>query len=93
MCWAKGQCSPIHNHSGSWCGIRVLSGVANEIRFAEGFFSLLPVSQQSFEPGSITVARDDDIHCVANFNDAPLVTLHCYAPPLENMEIFQVKSV
>jgi cysteine dioxygenase len=92
MCWAKGQCSPIHNHSSSWCGIRVLSAIASEIRFTEGSFdgSLLPVSQGTYEPGSITVARDDDIHCVANFHDAPLITLHCHAPPLEMMDTFHV---
>ena len=33
LCWRSGQRSPIHDHSGSICGVRVLSGLAIETRF------------------------------------------------------------
>jgi cysteine dioxygenase len=33
MCWRSGQLSPIHNHKGSACCIRVISGQATEIAY------------------------------------------------------------
>src|SRR5262245_21418956 len=34
LCWRSGQRSPIHDHRGSSCAVRVLSGVATESLFA-----------------------------------------------------------
>ena len=34
LCWRNGQRSPIHNHRGSRCGVKVLRGVATETTFA-----------------------------------------------------------
>ena len=34
LCWRNGQRSPIHNHRGSNCGVKVLRGVATETTFA-----------------------------------------------------------
>src|SRR6516164_5860199 len=33
LCWKNGQRSPIHDHAGSNCCVRVLSGVLTETRF------------------------------------------------------------
>ncbi len=33
LCWENGQRSPIHDHTGSTCGVRVLRGVATETAF------------------------------------------------------------
>src|SRR6266478_4207168 len=34
LCWRNGQRSPIHDHAGSSCGVRVLHGTLTETRFA-----------------------------------------------------------
>src|SRR5215203_5640361 len=34
LCWKNGQRSPIHDHAGSTCGVRVLRGVMTETTFA-----------------------------------------------------------
>src|SRR6267142_1474242 len=34
LCWQSGQRSPIHDHSGSSCGVKVIRGVATETTFA-----------------------------------------------------------
>ncbi len=34
LCWKNGQRSPIHDHAGSTCGVRVLRGVLTETTFA-----------------------------------------------------------
>src|SRR5690349_4478254 len=33
LCWRNGQRSPIHNHRGSACGVKVLRGAATETLF------------------------------------------------------------
>src|SRR5262245_65673580 len=33
LCWKNGQRSPIHDHTGSSCGVRVLRGVLTETAF------------------------------------------------------------
>ena len=33
ICWREGQSSPIHDHFGSACGVRVVDGVATETLF------------------------------------------------------------
>src|SRR5262245_27333623 len=33
LCWRSGQRSPIHDHRGSSCGVRVLKGAATETVF------------------------------------------------------------
>jgi cysteine dioxygenase len=60
LCWKNGQRSPIHDHLGSSCAVRILRGAATETLF------------------------DTDIHQVSNLqaDDADLVTLHIYSPPL-----------
>src|SRR5262245_7986189 len=34
LCWKNGQRSPIHDHAGSSCGVRVLRGTMTETTFA-----------------------------------------------------------
>src|SRR6185436_5550525 len=34
LCWQSGQRSPIHDHTGSSCGVKVIQGVATETIFA-----------------------------------------------------------
>src|SRR6516165_5941366 len=34
LCWKNGQRSPIHDHTGSSCGVRVLRGTATVTDFA-----------------------------------------------------------
>ena len=85
LCWKNGQRSPIHDHRGSACGVRVLRGVATETIFkrdAEGM--LQPDTSSELSSGGVIGSFDSDIHEVSNLQpgDADLVTLHVYSPPL-----------
>jgi cysteine dioxygenase len=87
LCWTNGQCSPIHDHAGSSCGVRVLRGVLTETSFAfdpEGRFDA--VGSRDLAAGTVCGSQDGDLHQVANLqdNDADLVTLHVYSPPLRS---------
>jgi len=85
LCWRSGQRSPIHDHRGSACGVRVLSGEATETIFEmtdEGH--VFPVRTRKLGEGFICATQDSDIHQLSNLqsNKADLVTLHIYSPPL-----------
>src|SRR5437867_6547238 len=88
LCWRNGQQSPIHDHRGSACAVRVLSGQATETVFEmtdEG--RLFEVQERKLAPGFMCATQDLDIHRLSNVqgNGADLVTLHLYSPPLLTM--------
>lgn len=93
LCWRNGQRSPIHNHAGSSCGVRVLRGMMTETQF-----QLAPnghvkaIVSHDFVAGSVIGSEDRDIHQVSNLQagDADLVTLHVYSPPLFQMETYSI---
>ena len=88
LCWRNGQRSPIHNHRGSACGVKVLRGTATETAFERAPNGLVvPTGSRDLPTGYLCGSVDDDIHQVSNLQagDADLVTLHVYAPPLTRM--------
>jgi cysteine dioxygenase len=85
LCWRSGQRSPIHDHAGSACGVRIIEGTATETRFARSPCGrLVPEASRCLGAGSVCVAHDDDIHQMGDL--APPghdpITLHVYSPPL-----------
>jgi len=95
LCWKNGQRSPIHNHRGSACGVKVLRGVATETAFTRAPNGLVvPTGSRELAAGYICGSYDEDIHQVSNLQagGADLVTLHIYAPPLLRMDMFSLDS-
>ena len=85
LCWLNGQRSPIHDHRGSACGVRVIKGEATETVFEmteEGH--VFPVRTRKAPEGFICATQDLDIHQISNLQsgNAELITLHIYSPPL-----------
>jgi cysteine dioxygenase len=96
LCWKNGQRSPIHDHAGSVCALRVLRGTLTETLFeftpnghVKATFS------RDFLPGSVVASQDDDLHQVSNLQagSADLVTLHVYAPPLRQMGTYSLTGL
>ncbi len=88
LCWRNGQRSPIHDHRGSACGVRVISGEATETIFEmtdEGH--VFPTRTRKLSEGFICATEDLDMHQLSNLqsNKADLITLHIYSPPLLEM--------
>lgn len=95
LCWRNGQRSPIHNHRGSHCGVKVLRGVATETIFARAPNGLvLPVGSRDLPAGHTCASADDDIHQVSNLQagGADLVTLHIYSPPISRMRTYRAPA-
>jgi cysteine dioxygenase len=92
LCWKPGQRSPIHDHRGSSCGVRVLRGVATETIFQRGRDGMLAASRShQMATGEVCGSEDMDIHQVSNLSrDEPLVTLHVYSPPLLRMGTYSL---
>lgn len=95
LCWKNGQRSPIHDHRGSTCGVRILRGTATQTLFVHAPNGhIKAVCSDDFGPGSIVGSVDQDMHQVSNLQagDADLVTLHVYSPPLTHMVTYNLTN-
>ncbi len=93
ICWRSGQSSPIHDHIGTACGVRVIAGSATETVYKETANGRVrPVSSQVIPAGSVILSEDEDIHLITNQDsEQGLVTLHLYTPPLQ-MRFYQMEG-
>jgi cysteine dioxygenase len=93
LCWKNGQRSPIHDHTGSACVVRVLRGTLTETLFEMAPNRHVKASySRDIAEGSLIGSEDTDIHQVSNLQpeDADLVTLHVYTPPLTRMGTYSL---
>ena len=95
ICWKSGQRSPIHNHAGSTCGLRILQGVCTETKFEETpSGQIKAVSSHDCGKDTVCVSQDSDVHQISNLQKEgdDLMTLHIYSPPLRQMDRFSLYS-
>ncbi len=93
ICWRSGQRSPIHNHAGSTCGLRIIQGCATETLFESSPCGQIKAANSSdFGEGYVCTSQDADIHQVSNLQatDCDLITLHIYSPPLRTMDTYSL---
>jgi cysteine dioxygenase len=93
LCWKNAQRSPIHDHRGSVCAVRVLRGTMTETFFERAPNRHIKATlSRDIDPGTVVGGQDSDIHQVSNLqaNDADLVTLHVYSPPLLTMGTYSL---
>ena len=93
LCWRSGQRSPIHDHAGSTCGLRILRGTATETVFGKTPSGLIkPAHSKDYRHGDVSVSADNYIHQVSNLQaeGEDLVTLHIYSPPLLRMATYSL---
>ncbi|HWB76485.1 MAG TPA: cysteine dioxygenase family protein [Nannocystaceae bacterium] len=90
MAWLPGQRSPIHDHRGSACAVKVVSGVGLEQLYTPGpeQTAIRSGGAQRVAKGGVIGSFDNDIHSFGNAAASPasirdiLVTIHAYWPPL-----------
>jgi cysteine dioxygenase len=93
LCWRNGQRSPIHDHVGSHCAVKVIEGIATETVFAQAPNGMIyATGSRLLRQGLITVTADSDMHQISNLQagDADLITLHVYSPPLLVMNSYSL---
>jgi len=94
LCWHAGHKSQIHDHAGSGCAFKIISGAATEVkceltgRVSEKVKLVRPVSLNTYPVGSVCASRSEDIHKIVNGGDGDLITVHIYSPPL-NMNTYK----
>ena len=92
LCWRPGQRSPIHDHRGSSCGVRVIRGVSVETLFERRSGGhVYAVGSREHPPGTVIGSQDDEIHQISNLDEhEDLITLHVYTPPLLRMGVYSL---
>ena len=84
LCFEPGQQTPIHDHAGSACGVKIITGTATEItykRHVDGLLSKL--EKTTLIAGRSVSSNDMDIHSLGNLEqNERLASLHIYSPPL-----------
>ena len=93
LCWHSGQRSPIHDHRGSSCAVKIISGVATETSFAQAANGMFyATGSRQLAAGDHCASQDADVHQMSNLQPAgsDLVTLHIYSPPLFRMNMYSL---
>ena len=80
LCWNKGQRSPIHDHAGSNCWVKVLAGHMRELRYSS---DLELIANTQCAEGDVTYIDDSmGLHDMGNDSkDECCVSMHIYSPP------------
>ena len=95
LCWRNGHRSPIHDHRGASCAVKVLAGEALETNFNRAPNGMVyAASSRPMVQGSTCFSENADIHQVSNLQagNADLVTLHVYSPPLMRMNVYSLRG-
>jgi cysteine dioxygenase len=88
LCWDVGHNSPIHDHSGSSCWMKILQGSATEeiynYNLENRSFKNIDLEQSRELNAGEFVYIDDEagVHRVINSGESKLITLHIYAKPI-----------
>ena len=96
MCWKPGQSSAIHDHAGSSCALKIVSGTATETGYALSKPDsplVIEGAKRRYFSGSLCLAQDGEIHRISN--DSPnenLMTIHIYSPPLR-MNVYEIDPI
>lgn len=94
LCWEKGQFTPIHDHGGEECWVKVVQGELREVIYKENAAGELnEVKSTISKAGEISYMVDFiGYHSLENLSDRRSMSLHLYAKPIRNCNIFDENS-
>ncbi len=91
LCWKSGQASPIHDHVGSSCAVRVVEGRATEVQYTPSPCGrLMPLRSCAYAAGAVLGCHDACVHQMSNLEKpgSELITFHVYSPPPSRWKIY-----
>lgn len=90
ICWEKGQITPIHDHGGEECWVKVIQGELKETIYnLDEAGELNAVKSTNAKTGDISYMIDFmGYHRLANGNDGRSMSLHLYAKPIRSCQAF-----
>jgi cysteine dioxygenase len=83
ICFASGQTSSVHDHQGSNCVIRVVSGKVLECLFSRIGETLHMDFHHYLHAGEISGLDGQQIHQLSNLDPAGTVLINFYSPPFK----------
>ena len=90
LCWEKGQATPIHDHGGEECWVRIIQGEFKETIYQlDEAGELNSVESTISKAGDVTYMADFmGCHRLENLSDTRSMSLHLYAKPIRNCNVF-----
>lgn len=94
LCWEKGQVTPIHDHGGEECWVRIIQGEFKETIYKEDKTgNLIAVKSTISKAGDTTYMIDFmGCHSLENLSDSRSMSLHLYAKPIRSCNAFDEKT-
>lgn len=90
LCWEKGQVTPIHDHGGEECWVKIVKGEFKETIYKvcdEG--NLQTIKSTVAKTGDVTYMIDFmGCHRLENLSNKRSMSLHIYAKPIRNCNAF-----
>lgn len=94
LCWEKGQLTPIHDHGGEECWVKIIQG-----EFKETIYKLNETGELHTVKTSISKTGDTSYmidfmgcHRLENKHNGRSMSLHLYAKPIKNCQLFDENS-
>ncbi len=94
LCWEEGQKTPIHDHGGEECWVKIIQGELKE--------TIYKVDEAGeLKAGKSTISKTGDIsymidfmgcHRLENLTGGRAMSLHLYAKPIRNCKMFDENS-
>ena len=93
LCWGPYHASPIHGHEGEKCWMRVEEGTLHFINYAELDVHSVQLQELSAVTGSTGfVDGPAGIHMVKNPTDKRARSLHLYARPFAECDVYDIHA-
>jgi len=94
ICWGGGQRTPIHDHGGEECWVKVIEGKFKECIYNEKEDGELEVVKSSIvDVNEVSYMIDFmGFHSLENLSDERSMSLHLYAKPIRSCRAFDEES-
>lgn len=94
LCWKAGQITPIHDHGGEECWVKIIEGEFREtIYTADKSGELKVVKSMISKSNDVTYMIDFmGFHSIENLSSKKSMSLHLYAKPIRSCNIFDENS-
>lgn len=94
ICWCEGHRTPIHDHGGEECWVKVIEGEFKETIYKQNEAGELNFVKSSISKSNeITYMKDFmGFHRLENLSNKRSISLHLYAKPIRKCKMFDEKS-
>ena len=94
ICWEPGQQTPIHDHGGEECWVKIISGTIKETIYKpDATDTPVAISTNIAEPGHTSYMIDFmGCHRLENDSNQRAMSLHIYAKPIAQCNIYDEES-